>query len=154
MQHRHMGGRRPHGLHILIKLAMVFLIFGALVSRGGHGSRSAYWEGFRDGAQTAVQSAESGTSNVVVPPIGALDSMGRGMGHGFGGLGVGEFLLMSFCGLALLGFVGFLFTMARHAGRRSRRGSWGGPWHEDDTTKGRVVDEDEIGPEKDPNDYL
>jgi hypothetical protein len=145
-----MGGHRRGGFSILIRILVVLLFIGVVVNLNGRRGQSAYWQGFRDGAQTVV-----GATGAETPGIGAPDGPhGFGGPHapagprGFGGLGLGEFFLTALCGVALLGFFGLLFGMARFAGRRGPHGKWGGPPH------ARTVDEDEVGPEKDPNDYL
>lgn len=172
MQHRHMRRHHRGGFHFLIKIMMVFLIFGALFSQRTHGRQALYWEGYRDGAQSqAAQSADAGAPVQPSPPLGPQDWGGP---H-FRGPGIGALLFVPLCGLALLGFMGFLFAIRRGTRRRGGQkgpwadggpwpngGPWGhgkswgrcGPWSDDMTTDGRQVDEDEIGPEKDPNDYL
>lgn len=145
MHHRHMAGRHRGAFSCFIRFIFILLLIGVVVHLNGQRGRSTYRQGFRDGAQSVVGAAGSEAAGVV-----ALDGMRPPMAgtQDFTGLGLGAFLLAAVCGVALLGFFGLLFTAARFAGRAGRHGKWGGPPH------ARAVDEDEIGPEKDPSDYL
>jgi hypothetical protein len=151
-----MGGHHRNFIACFVRILVVLLIIGTVVNLNGRRGRSAYWQGFRDGAQTVVGATDAETPGIGAPdgpggfagPHGPAGAHGFAGPRGFGGLGLGEFFLTALCGVALLGFFGLLFTMARFAGRHGPRGKWGGPPHT------KAVDEDEIGPEKDPNDYL
>lgn len=161
MQYRHMRGRHFGPFHMLVKLMVIFLIFGGLFSLSSHHNRSSYWDGYRDGA-LSTQSGQSAASGVSTPdglPYGPQNWSGPHRS----GPGFGAFFLVPLCGLALVGFMGFLFTIGLAAARRGRSGPGdpGGrgpcrrrPSDKDFASTARQVDDDEIGPEKDPNDFL
>lgn len=158
MHHRHFGGRHPRGFHFLIKFMFIMLVIGALFTAKGHrgnGSQAAYWQGFQAGVASITQGGETAEPGTNIPPVPPFDHMERG----WGGPGFGALLFVPICGMALFAFMGFLYAIA-NVGRRGRgskggMGPWGrGCWGDDDMPNGRKVSDDEVGPEKSPEDII
>lgn len=148
MQHRHMRHAHPGGFRLFGKLVLVLLIIGALFATRSHSFRDGYWQGFT--AASSQREAPPATGDTAVPLPPQAPEQGPSFGPGFGGPPLGLFLLLPLCAFGLLGLMGFLFMGSRMARRRAGwRGHKRPHWESDDSD-----DDDRVGPEKDPNDYL
>lgn len=159
MQQQHMHGPHGHRHHFFLKFVFIFLVIGALFSFGnrgwGHNQQAAYWQGFQAGVASVASGAESATAPQV-PPVAPFGPMSGGapMTHGWGGPGFPVFFLLPFCGLALLAFMGFLFAISRGGRRRAWAHGGRGCWGEGKGPQAKPVTDDEVGPEKSPEDFL
>lgn len=144
MQHRHMRHGHPGGFRLFGKLILVMLIIGALFATRSHSYRDGYWQGFTAG--TLQRDAAPSTGDAAAPVQPQMPDRAPGVG----GPPFGLFFLLPLCAFGLLGLMGFMFVGSRMARRRAGwRHHKRPPWDSDGGSAG-----DEIGPEKDPNDYL
>lgn len=148
------------------RLIMFLLIIGGLIAMGRGRYRAGFEDGFVRGmAFAAVDggSGEASPDSAAVPPAW-FAPWGRGWGHG--GLGPVEGGVS--LGFGLLGFAFIAFMAMLVMGAMGRRcgahygppGAWGHPGHpghpghRGHRDHGRPNPSDEIGPEKQPEDYV
>ncbi len=148
MQHRHMRHGHPGGFRVFGKLIFIMLIIGALFATRSNSYRHGYWQGFTAG--TLQREAPAAGSDTVAPVQPQTPDRMPDFGPRAGSPSLGLFLLLPLCAFGLFGLMGFMFMGSRMARRRrgwqhSKRPPWDSNGDDSD---------DEVGPEKDPNDYL